>query len=444
MSDPNKPAGDKKPTAAAASRGMSRRDFLARASAGAIAPMILPSGVLGLHGRLGANDRLVTGHIGVGGMGRAHLRFFAENVGAVCDVDDNHIAQVIEGLGREVPTYKDYRRLLERDDLDAVVIAAPDHWHGLMTVHACQAGKDVYVEKPASRTIGEGRAMVEAARRYNRVVQVGSQGRSSAHAHAACTFMRNGELGQVREVVCWHVNNYVGGDWSKTSPPPPNLDWDMWLGPARWVPYNPDRVHFNFRWFMDFGGGFVRDRGAHVLSLVFWNLNLDHTGPVYVEATGRPSPTGLWDTPETMEATWRFRDPELTVRWEQPGTPVTDYDFGATYIGDRGSTVIEGADGGTIVEDHVLNYQPPAGGVEVKKSPGHQEDFVECIRTREKPIMDIEAGHRVATACTMANISYLLGRPLEWDPVAERFLNDPQANAMINPPMRRPWTLEGA
>jgi len=419
---------------------VSRRRFLA-ASAGVVAPMILPSGVLAARGRPGANDRLVTGHIGVGGMGNGHLRRLRNHVAAVCDVDQNHLKRAVDNAGRPVDAYTDYRRILDRNDIDAVVIASPDHWHGVQCVHACQAGKDVYCEKPASKTIEEGQAMVRATNRYGRVVQIGSQGRSTPAAHAACTYIRNGQLGRVHRVECWHYENPVGGDPLKNGEPPPELDWDLWLGPARWVPYNPERVHFNFRWLLDFGGGQIRDRGAHVLSVVSWCLDLDDTGPVRVTATGEPPHEGLWDCPTSMEVTYEFKDPDLTIVWSQPGKPASDHGFGAVYHGEKDTLLVNGGDGGCSTEDKAMNYVPPPDGVEVFKSPGHHENWMNCIKTREKPLMNIEAGHRVATMCILANIAYRLGRPLEWDPVQERCVGDEQANLMLGNPGRGPWHL---
>ena len=422
-------------------RRISRRAFLA-ASAVSAAPTILPRGVLGIAGMPGANDRIVTGHIGLGGMGRAHLERFREHVGAVCDVDANHLADALNVLGRKVDVYTDYRALLDRHDIDAVVVATPDHWHGLQTVHACQAGKDVYVEKPLCKTIEEGRAMIRAARRFGRVVQVGSQGRSAEDVRAACLYIRNGQLGRVKRVECWHPPNPTGGDPAKTGNPPPELDWDLWLGPARWKPYNPDYCHFNFRWMLDFGGGWIRDRGAHVFAAVFWCLDLDYfTSPVRITATGRPPREGLWDVPPTLDVEYVFRDLHLTIMWAQPGTPPVDYEFGAKFEGEKDSLVLKGGHGGCGTEDKAMTYTPPADGVRVSVSPGHRENWLACIKSREDPVMPVEAGHAVASLCTLGNLSYQLGRPLEWDPVKEQVGGDAEANRMLAMAGRGPWRL---
>lgn len=420
---------------------LSRRSFLTTTMAAAAAPLILPSGVLAMNGRPGANDRIVTGHIGVGGMGRHHLGRMQEHVGAICDVDSNHLAESMRMLGREVPAYKDYRELLERSDIDAVFIASPDHWHGIQAVHACEAGKDVYCEKPSSKTVAEGQAMLKAARRYGRVMQIGSQGRSHPDSHAMCQYVRNGQLGQVKRVECWHEENRVGGDLTKFGDPPDNLDWDMWLGPVRWHPYNPDYCHFSFRWMLEFGGGNIRDRGAHVLSVVSWFLDLDDKSPWRITAVGEPPHEGLWDTPTFMEVTYEYKDPELTIVWAQPGNRTADAVFGHTYYGTKGQAVFRGGDGGCGAEDKVKKYSPPANGVHMFKSPGHHENFLDCIKTREKPIMDIAPAHKVATLCILGNIAYRLGRPLEWDGDKEVVVGDEEANRMLSNPGRGPWHL---
>lgn len=435
---------------------VSRRNFLKVSSAAAVGPLILPSGVLGAPGKPGANDKIVTGHIGVGGMGSHHLKFLHEQAAAVCDVDKNHLERAVNAVGRPIDAYDDYRRVLDRDDIDAVFIAAPDHWHGVIAVHACQAGKDVYCEKPSSVTIEEGRAMVEAARNNKRVMQIGSQGRSTEAAWQAATYIRNGQIGDVERIECWHTMSPTGGDPSKQGPPPPELNWDMWLGPSEYRPYNPEYCHFNFRWMLEWGGGNIRDRGAHVLSVAMWILQYQPKAPFKVTATGTPPylfkevvpnpieeyrsdlppAVGIYTCPPDMNVTWEFSDPKLTITWGQPGTPRKDAGFGAEYFGTSDSLIVTGGDGGCNTEDKAKNFKTPAGGVEVFRSPGHHENFFECMRTRERPIMDIEDAHLVASLCILANLSYRLGRPLTFDPKKERFVDDEAANFALGTPGR--------
>jgi predicted dehydrogenase len=378
-------------------------------------------------------------------MGIHHV---AADAAALCDVDANHLANAAKRVTQGTPFLcKDYRHLLDRKDIDAVMIATPDHWHALQTVHACEAGKDVYCEKPTCCTIAEGQAMVAAARRHGRVVQIGAQGRSNPNARAACQYVRNRQLGPVRRVEVWHENNWTTNDWGEEKAPPPELDWDLWLGPARYVPYNPLRAHFNFRWFMDFGGGFLRDRGNHVLSVVLWCMDQDHAGPVTVRATGQPAPDGLFDVPVTMEVVWEFRDPDWTLTWSQPGRrrafPGSDQPipWGAKYWGEDDTLVVSGGDGGCDTEEKAKKYRPGPGGVEIFQSPGHRENWLDCIRTRRRPVMDVAVGHRVISLAILGNIAYRLGRALTWDPRAERFVGDEEANRFLAQPYRAPWKL---
>jgi predicted dehydrogenase len=444
-----------------------RRRFLkttAGASAGVFLFDIVPAHVLGQSGTP-PSDILNFGHIGIGGRGRGFLRREADigkdvpartNLGgdgtrimrparsmALCDVDAGRLDQAATLVGGKPRLFKDFRRLLEDKDIDAVYIATPDHWHALQTIMACQAGKDVYVEKPACNTVEEGRAMVNAAERYARVVQVGSQGRSQPAAWMANNYVKAGKLGRVRKVTCWHYAS-PDGDWTPDSAIPPSLDFEMWVGPARWLPYNARRTHGNFRWMIDFGGGQIRDRGAHVMSIANWIMDSDYTGPSTITATGDPPKDGMYDAAVTMEVTYEFRKPDWTLVWAQPGVPSTTLDarYGAVYWGQFGNFTVTLGDGdGTSTDEKVREFASQCDCGKAFRSPGHSENFEDCIRTREKPVMHMEAAHRVATLCILGNIAFQLRRPLQWDPVQERFLNDDEANRLLSRPGRGPWHL---
>ena len=248
----------------------------------------------------------------------------------------------------------------------------------------------------------------------------------------------------------------MGDGWGKESDPPEELDWNMWLGPSRWRPYNEAYCKFNFRWMMDFGAGFIRDRGNHLLSIVSWCMGSDRTGPVSVEATGSPLANSVYDAPKRMSITWEFKNPDWTLTWDQPGENtrvegVQDIGWGAQYYGDRGTLVVTGGDGGTDTEQKAKQYMPPADGVHLywdKEIPSnidpterHRQNWRRCIKTREKTAMDIETAYKVVTMPIIANISYTLGRKLHWDPVAERFVGDEEANRFLAQPYRAPWHL---
>lgn len=422
---------------------LTRRKFLKNSAAAIAAPLVIPEGVLARNGRPGANDRIVIANIGVGGMGRGHVR---ADSAALCDVDSNHLAEAAKRVTQGTPTlYKDYRRILDRKDIDAVIIATPDHWHALQTVHACQAGKHVMSEKPTCKTIQEGRAMVNAARYYKRTVQIHAQGRSSGNARLACQYVRNGMLGNIKRVDIWHPPNFTTDNWGQPQPVPKGLDWDMWLGPARWAPYHPLRAHFNFRWFMDYGGGFVRDRGNHAISIVFWLTNMDnYRGLVTCEANGSAMRQGFYDVPGAMSVRWDFADPAWTLTWTQPGkaNPRMPGDWGATYTGDKDDLIVLGGDGGCDTEQKAKDYKVPAGGFSLPDTGSHTDNWLNCIRSGEKPVMDVEIGYRVITLPILANISYELGRKVTFDMGKERFVGDSEANRLISQPYRYPWTLQ--
>lgn len=437
---------------------LSRRNFLAGAVAAVGAPYLVPSGVLAGPGKAGANDRLTLAHIGVGGMGGGHLQMSLDlrkagsiNIAAVCEADAKRLAAAAKKVGEPCRTCRDYRRLLEQKDIDAVVIASPDHWHALQTIHACQAGKHVYVEKPASCTVADGRAMVEAARTHKRVVQVGSQARSAEPAHQVCTYIRNGMLGRVKRVTCWHTTNPSGGP-TKQAPPPPELDWDLWLGPMAMRPYVPGAYHpGSFRWVMESGGGVIRDRGAHVMSIILWCLDADAQTPVRVEATGDLRPKGVWDCPPKMKVVYTFEDPDWELIWEQPGDVQGEGGFGMVFHGER-ETLAVSRDGTRIpAADRVRQYKPPAGGANVYRMAkhadynlNHKEDWLQAIRTDKRPCMDIEIGHRVATLNNLGNLSYILGRKLAWDGKKERFIGDAEADGWLSRPAREGYRLQRA
>ena len=435
-------------------RTTSRRKFMAGVCAAAAAPYFVPASALSSAARVGANDRLTVAHIGIGGMGGNHLSQslkFREagnvNIAALCDVDEQRLALAVKSVGAGATPYRDYRYILQRPDIDAVIIAAPDHWHAVMAVHACESGKHVYVEKPSSVTIADGRAMVLAARKHNRVVQVGSQARSAEPAWQACTYVRNGMLGRVHTVKCWHQLNPVGGT-APDSEPPAQLDWDLWLGPMRWRPHNTAYYHGSFRWVMESGGGQIRDRGAHVFSVIRWCLDADHQHPVTIHATGDPPPKGIWNCPPKMEVVYTFKDPDWTLIWSQPGEMKGNPDFGFVLYGDKDSLIVN-RDGTRIsAEEKARTFTVPAGGQTVYRmdkhadyNMNHKEDFFQAIRAGARPCMDIEAGHRAASLCILGNLSWVLGRKLDWDGANERVIDDECANRLLSQPQRHPYHL---
>jgi predicted dehydrogenase len=414
---------------------LNRRQFLTAAGAAAASvPYLIPSGVLAAGGRPGANDRITTAHIGVGGRGRGLLREvkrFREagsvNIAAVCDIDKKRLDLAVKEAGEGTDAYHDYRHILMRKDIDAVVIGSPDHWHGVQVVHAAETGKHIYCEKPACCTIEEGKAMVAAANKNKVSVQIGSQGRSQPEAYLAHRYLVNGNIGHISRVDCFHYPSPEDKNPVPDSDPPPELDWDMWLGPLRWRPYNQRYCHGVFRWLLESGGGQIRDRGAHVMSCAMWWMGADGTGPVTVEATGTAPKQGLWDSAVLMDVTYTFKNPDWVLTWRQmpndqlppaeKRTPdelnreirrISRPGYGAIYRGDKGEFIHWGGDGGTWAERKARNWEAAAG---------------------------------VANLCILGNLSYQLGRKLEWDQANQTIVGDAQAQRMMSSPQRHPYHL---
>lgn len=397
------------------------------AAAGFAIPTIIPSHVLAAPGRTGANDRTGIGSIGVGRRGRQlfGLPEGAETV-AVSDVNQARMAEVTQDKNWQ--TFQDYRDLLECKDVDAVVIATPDHWHAANAIHACEAGKDVYCEKPMTLTVREGRAMVEAARKHGRVVQTGSQQRSMQECRIGCELVRNGRIGKVHTV---HGANYPS-PWEcdlTGQPIPEGLDWDMWLGQAPYRPYHIDlylpRANPGWISFRPYSGGEMTGWGSHGLDLIQWALGKDDTGPVEV-----------WPEGEGLKCEVGFRYADGTVvRLDGKGPS-----GGGLFVGEEGEILVDRGKFETRPEEIA---QEPLGDSDIRLpvSMEHRGNWIDCIRSREKPIADVEIGHSSATMCHLGNIARWLGRKLQWDPEKELFVEDEEANRFLERPRREPWVL---
>jgi predicted dehydrogenase len=455
---------------------LARREFLKTGAtalgASAFAfPTLIPARVLGADGQPSASERLTVGHIGIGGMGGFHLdRMVAfmergrTNVAAVCDVDEGRLASAAKKAGPKAEAYRDYRYLLERKDIDAVLIATPDHWHAVQTVHACQCGKHVYVEKPACCTIEEGKAMVKAGNDNKRTIQLGSQGRSQRECYYANRYIANGNIGKVNKVTCWHYESPADNNPVPDREPPPGLDWDLWLGPLPWRAYNPRYLPGSFRWMMESGGGQIRDRGAHVMSNALWIMEADQkmlaspekpAEPVTIMAKGTLPTRGAWDVGLKMEVVYEFKNPDWTLTWNQPGQMIPYFDagrkkalgirdsYGAVYQGDKEKLILWVGDSQVFTETKALEWKPGADVKEVYKSPNfdHHLDWFQGIQTGKKTVSNIEAGVATAFLTVLGNLSLLLGRKLTWDPVKQEIVGDEQARRLMSRPQRYPYCL---
>ena len=408
------------------------------------------------------------GFIGYGLIGSEHVRDFKNQAdadpAAMCDVYQPRLEQGVAACGGHARAYSDFRKLLDDKDIQAVVISTPDHWHALMTIMGCAAGKDVYVEKPLTLFVREGRWMVEAARRYNRVVQVGTQQRSGKHYQKAVEMLRSGYIGKVMSVRMGTFRNVMPGFGSAPESASPNdLDYDMWLGPAPKRPYTPHHSLYHFRWFWDYSGGQMTNLGAHELDIAQWAMQVK--GPTAVSSTGgRFALEDDGETPDTQDALFEY--PGFTAIFSCREASAGHRGEGRLeFFGSKGSLGIDRA-GFEIFPDlkiDPVNAIPefagqPAGGPRhssTKPEPwiqphkmagssqeqlaGHVRNFLDCVKSRQPPIADIEQGHQVTTACHLANISLRSGRKIRWNPDTEEIINDAEAAKWLERPYRKPW-----
>lgn len=408
---------------------ISRRRFLQQGAGTSLvavsAPLIVPKQVFG------ANETVNLGIIGPGRRGQQLMGDFTRvpntRFVAVSDVNQHRMDQVASG--KDWKKFQDFRKLLESKEVDAVIVATPDHWHALHSIYACMAEKDVYVEKPMTLTIVEGRAMVKAARKYDRVVQCGSQQRSDTRSRIGCELVRNQRVGAIKEV---HTANYPS-PWDQpfpSEPVPEGLDWNAWLGPAPERGYHKDiytpRAQPGWISILPYSGGEVTGWGAHGLDMIQWALGMDHTGPVEIWAEGSS----------------RELDRVVNMRYENGVLLRLDGkgpEGGGVFIGEKGSIRVDR--GFYKVEPEELGADPTSTEIKLEVSHNHQQNFIDCVRSRNKPIADVEIGHRSTTICHFVNIARWTHRKLQWDPVKEEFIGDKDANTYLDRPRRTPWEL---
>lgn len=422
---------------------LSRRAFLQKGFAAGVVcalPVIVPSS---LFGEDVPSNRITVGIIGTGSQGILNLKAFlhrpSSQVVAVCDVDYAHReeARKIARLP-EAASYNDFRELLARAGVDAVAVCTTDQWHVPISIAAAKAGKDVYCEKPLAYNVAEGRMLCETIKRYERVLQTGSQQRSDNNFRRACELVRNGRIGKLQTIKIEIPENSRPNplEW-KTEPPPAGLDYDLWLGPAQYRPYVQQGCHYNWHFIYDFGGGQLANWGAHAIDIAQWGNGTDLTGPVEVSGTGEFPKEGLFETPLNYDIEYKYANgvrllcttgkakiQESPVRFE--GTEGWIFVSRESFFSQPASLVQS-----TMGPDEVYLY----------RSKDHHQNFLDCIRLRMKPAADVETGHRSATVCHIGNIAVRLGRKLRWDPAGERFVNDAEADKMLARPMRSPWCL---
>ena len=435
-----------------------RRQFLRRATAataGALSlPYLVPSSVLGRAGAVAPSNQIVMGCIGTGGQGSGNMRAFMGQadvrVVAVCDVDRGHREGAKNAVDKhygnqDCAAYNDFRELVARNDVDAVSIGTPDHWHALTSIAAAKAGMDIYCEKPLVNSVGEGRAVCNAVKANKVILQTGSHERSNNNGRHACELVRNGRIGKLHTVRVnlpheqGHHQQVLkmeeASEMPPTGPPPEGFDYDFWLGHTPMVPYTGMRCHFWWRFILAHGGGEMTDRGAHVIDIGQLGAGKDDTGPVEIEASGWHDTKGLFDAFFKYKFVNTFADGLKLI-----GT--TDQPRGVKFEGDKGWIMIHIHGCGLAASDpKILQEKIGDDEIQIGRSPGHHRNFLECVKSREKTLAHEEIGHRTATICHLNNLAMALGRKLKWDPVKEQVVNDPEANALLTPKMRSPWHL---
>jgi predicted dehydrogenase len=444
-----------------------RRAFL-KVSAGTVAGASLAGGPAAYASArsqdriAGANRRVRVGLIGCGGMGTTDLRDalkLGTQLVALCDVDDEQSAKAradVETQFSQTPELvtRDFRRVLDRKDIDAVIVGTPDHWHALPTVMACQAGKDVYVEKPLSLTIGEGRVMVDAARKHQRVVQMGTQQRSAKHFADAVEYVKSGQLGKIRLVKTWAYQDWMGNIAPVAdSEPPPTVDYDMWLGPAPKRPFNKNRFHFNFRWYYDYSGGLMTDWGAHMIDIANWGMDVKAPNAAVSVGGKFGFPDDAEETPDTQQALWEYDG--YSMIWEHAtavGQGPYMRDHGVAFHGNNGVLVVDRG-GWEVFPETVTDAskgwkkvyrmagEPRRGTGGMDYHLEHVRDFLECMDSRKPPRSDVEIGHNSMIACHLGNMAFRVKRRVNWDAANERVVGDPEAQAMVQKAYRAPWKL---
>jgi len=422
---------------------LTRRQFLRR---GALAGCGLALGAGARAGsRAAPSERITIGFIGAGNIANAHIWPMVDQpdtqVVAVCDVQDRRCSAMVDGVNARYGSkvckgYRDFREMLARPDIDAVFVCTPDNWHAVQVIEAARSGKHCYSEKPLSRTVAEGRAMAEAVRRHGVVFQHGTQQRSDYWFRHACELVRNGRIGRVHTVRVAVVGNEARGR-VPSKPPPADVDWDLWLGPAPFAPYSDERIQ-NLYWYFieDYSaGGYISGWGIHHVDIAQWGLGMDASGPVSFEGRGTFAPEGTTDTPITWHVECEYASGTRMIF-----TTLNEAPFGITFEGTEGTVFVNRGEFWTKPESIGKETIGP-DETRLYRSDDHHRNFLDCIRNRRPTVAPVEAGHRSQTVCCLSDIAIRLGRKIRWDPVHERVLGDPEANRMLSRAVRSPWTV---
>jgi predicted dehydrogenase len=429
---------------------LNRRKFLALAGAAVALPILTPSRV---YGKLAPSQRITLGLVGCGGMGVGNAQAFLKEqdcqVVAACDVDKNHLAHAVNVVNghyqnRDCKRYHDFRELMARRDIDAVMLAVPDHWHELVAVEAARRKKDIYGEKPLARTIAEQQAIVKAVRKHHRIWQTGSWQRSLATFRKAAEIVRNGLIGEVTRVEvglpAGHNDSGKSGQFKTPSDPPPELDYDFWLGPAQMMPYIRARIHKNWRWNYNTGGGHLLDWIGHHCDIAHWGCDFDNSGPFEIEGQGEfPPKDAVWNTCTKYRIELKYpRNITMIIAGGHP-----DIRGGTKWIGTEGWVWVNrgGFEGSNEEWRDYLVLPDDLRKVKLYESSNHHRNFLDCVKSRKPTITPAETAHHSAVPGHLGLISMLVERKLRWDARKERILDDKEASQLLTRPYRSPWKL---
>ncbi|MBL7735056.1 MAG: Gfo/Idh/MocA family oxidoreductase [Chitinophagaceae bacterium] len=425
------------------SNAINRRIFIKQGGAAALSLAFLN----GRSQQAAPSDRLRIAHIGLGGMGNNHMQWFAAlpevEIAALCDVDKTHLdatLQRLQGLqpGNKAQGYSDFRHILDRKDIDAITCATPDHWHAQIATLAFQAGKDVYGEKPLSYDIAEGQLMLKNLKRHNRIFQLGNQIHATDNYHRVVEIIRSGAIGNVHTVRLWKTGFPPELGTAQIQTPPPTLDWDMWLGPAPYAAYMPQRCHFNYRYFMDYSGGIFADFWCHIADIVFWSL--DPKGLKSITARGEAS-DGIGDAPKWVDVDYEFDGLKLYWTHEPPDVPgAANRSIGAWFEGDKGTLLCDYSTREISINGETVSDIAEVP-ITIERSPGHQQNFVNAVKNRTQPESNLEYARKMTLPMHLGLISYRLNRKLHWNSQKEKFINDREANSYLHREYRKKWDL---
>ena len=420
-----------------------RRSFIKKSATGLLGFTYIPHFL----SRIAPSDKVQVAHIGINGMGSAHLRWFSElpevDVVALCDVDQKHLKKALLNFkeynpNKKAGTYEDFRQILDRKDIDAVTIATPDHWHAQIASLAFESGKDVYGEKPLSYDIEEGEMMLRYKQKNNRIFQLGTQIHAGDNYHRVAELVQSGVIGEVKTVRLWKPGDSPVLVPSKNANVPMDFNYDMWLGPAPFEPYFPERVHFNYRYFLDYSGGMFADFWCHIADIVYMSLNPKNLRKV--SAKGEEL-EGAGDTPAWLDADFEYDN--LTIHWttKPPQYHIApEWSIGAIFEGTKGKIMCNYGKKQIEIDGKFMDELPDIPKT-ITRSPGHQQNFIDSVKSRQEPESNLEYAAEMTRPMHLALISYRLGRPVEWDPIKKKFIKDRKANKLRSRKPRKGWRL---